>query len=343
MELRDIEIFLTLAEELHFTRTADRLRVSPARISQAIRKQERAVGAKLFERTSRSVRLTAIGERLYDDLRPAFRELREGMQRAKLAAQGGSEALRVGMLPGNAYDLRPYWEAFRVRHPQWTLRIRHNPFIGPFAPLRNGDVDVLVSWLPVEEPDLTVGPVVFTEPRVLLAALGHELSEHASVSIEALGDFGVLGPSAPLPDYWEDAFIPFQTPSGRPVARGPGRPADGRHPHHRRHRGVRPPPGRSRHAVLHPPRHQVPAHPRCPQPAVGPRLAQRRRVSADPRPGSGDPRPRPRRPLNRTGCGPTEGGSSDHRRRRGRAPACRSLPTRLTSRRLRRWPASRRR
>lgn len=221
MELRDIEIFLTLAEELHFTRTADRLRVSPARISQAIRKQERAVGAKLFERTSRSVRLTAIGERLYDDLRPAFRELREGMQRAKLAAQGGSEALRVGMLPGNAYDLRPYWEAFRVRHPQWTLRIRHNPFIGPFVPLRNGDIDVLVSWLPVEEPDLTVGPVVFTEPRVLLAALGHELSEHASVSIEALGDFGVLGPSAPLPDYWEDAFIPFQTPSGRPVARGP--------------------------------------------------------------------------------------------------------------------------
>ncbi|MEW9551177.1 LysR family transcriptional regulator, partial [Nonomuraea sp. NPDC050783] len=43
MELRDVEIFLTLAEELHFARTAERLRVSPSRISQAIRKQERQV------------------------------------------------------------------------------------------------------------------------------------------------------------------------------------------------------------------------------------------------------------------------------------------------------------
>jgi DNA-binding transcriptional LysR family regulator len=221
MELRDIEIFLTLAEELHFSRTADRLRVSPARISQAIRKQERLVGAKLFERTSRTVRLTAIGRQLYDDLRPAFRELRQGMRRARQTAQRDPEVLRVGMLSTNAYELRPYWEAFRARHPRWTLRFRHNPCIAPFEPLRNGEIDVLVSWLPVQEPDLTVGPVLFTEPRVLLAAPGHELAEHDSVSIEALADYGVLGPSAPLPDYWEDAFIPFHTPSGRPITRGP--------------------------------------------------------------------------------------------------------------------------
>jgi DNA-binding transcriptional LysR family regulator len=221
MELRDVEIFLTLAEELHFSRTADRLHVSPARVSQAIRRQEREIGAKLFDRTSRSVRLTAIGERLYGDLLPAYRGLRDSVQRARLAARGATAVLRVGMLPGNAYDLRCYWQAFRARHPQWGLQIRHNPFISPFEPLRNGTLDVLLSWLPVEEPDLTVGPAVFTEPRVLLAAPGHELAVHQSVSIEALGDFAVLGPSAPLPDYWEDAFLPFHTPRGRRVERGP--------------------------------------------------------------------------------------------------------------------------
>ena len=46
MELRDIEVFLTLAEELHFGRTAERLHVTPARVSQAIKKQERAIGAR---------------------------------------------------------------------------------------------------------------------------------------------------------------------------------------------------------------------------------------------------------------------------------------------------------
>lgn len=221
MELRDVEIFLTLAEELHFSRTADRLRVSPARVSQAIRRQEREIGAKLFDRTSRSVRLTAIGEQLYGDLLPAYRGLQDSVHRARLAAQGTTAVLRVGMLPGNAYDLRCYWQAFRARHPRWGLRIRHNPFISPFEPLRNGTVDVLLSWLPVQEPDLTVGPAVFTEPRVLLAAPGHELAVHQYVSIEALGDFAVLGPSAPLPDYWEDAFLPFHTPRGRRVERGP--------------------------------------------------------------------------------------------------------------------------
>ncbi|MCA2221070.1 helix-turn-helix domain-containing protein [Nonomuraea aurantiaca] len=58
MELRDIEIFLTLCEELHFGRTAERLHVTPARVSQAIKKQERRVGAALFERDNRRVALT---------------------------------------------------------------------------------------------------------------------------------------------------------------------------------------------------------------------------------------------------------------------------------------------
>jgi DNA-binding transcriptional LysR family regulator len=58
MELRDIEIFLALAEELHFGRTAERLHVSQARVSQAIKKQERRIGGTLFERSSRQVRLT---------------------------------------------------------------------------------------------------------------------------------------------------------------------------------------------------------------------------------------------------------------------------------------------
>ncbi|GAA3164734.1 LysR family transcriptional regulator [Nonomuraea salmonea] len=73
MELRDIEIFLTLAEELHFGRTAERLHVTPARVSQAVKKQERRIGAALFERSSRAVALTPIGRQLFADLAPAYR------------------------------------------------------------------------------------------------------------------------------------------------------------------------------------------------------------------------------------------------------------------------------
>ncbi|MEU4700147.1 LysR family transcriptional regulator [Nonomuraea dietziae] len=219
VELRDIEIFLTLAEELHFGRTAERLRITHARVSQAIKQQERKIGADLFYRTSRTVRLTPIGEQLRDDLRPVYRELHESMRRASLAAQGKTGVLRIGMIPSFAHDLRPFWDAFRARHPQWGLQIRHNLFVEPFKPLRSGAIDVLVAWFPVEEPDLTAGPVIWTEPRALMVAAEHELVERESVCLDVLGDYGVCGPSVALPDYWENTAVPFSTPRRGAVPR----------------------------------------------------------------------------------------------------------------------------
>ncbi|MFJ4799062.1 LysR family transcriptional regulator [Kitasatospora purpeofusca] len=219
MELRDIEIFLTLAEELHFGRTAQRLYVSTARVSQAIKQQERSIGAELFQRDSRNVRLTPAGEQLRKDLVPIYRGLKESLERARMAAQGKTDVLRIGMIPANAHELRPYWETFRTRHPQWGLRLRHAPFVDPFAGLRRGDVDILVSWLPVLEPDLVTGPRMFDETRVLAVSLDHELAGRASASLEMLGDFRTTF-SEGLPDYWGDAYTPPHTPKGRVIERG---------------------------------------------------------------------------------------------------------------------------
>ncbi|MFD3534134.1 LysR family transcriptional regulator [Streptomyces sp. NPDC058664] len=219
MELRDIEIFLTLSEELHFGRTAERLHVSAARVSQAIKKQERSIGAELFERTSRQVRLTPVGEQLLSDLRPVFQSLKASVERARLTARGKTDILRVGLMVTNGHELRPFWDAFRSRHPDWGLRLSHNGYIDPFAPLRAGEIDLLLTWLPVEEPDLTVGPVLFTEPRVALVATDHRLAGRSSVTLEAFADHGVVGPDGPQPDYFENAFVPFSAPSGRAIER----------------------------------------------------------------------------------------------------------------------------
>ncbi len=219
MELRDIEIFLTLAEELHFGRTAARLHVSQARISQSVKQQERLIGAALFSRTSRMVKLTPVGEQLRSDLLPLYHGISTSLQRARLAAKGVADTVRVGMIPSFANDLRPVWDTFRTRHPQWSIRIVPNSFLDPFSPLRRREVDALIAWLPVEEPDLVAGPVVYTEPRVLATAPDHPLTQHERVSVEVLGnDHGVATARPHLPEYWEDAYIPFQTASGRPIA-----------------------------------------------------------------------------------------------------------------------------
>ncbi|MEU4733043.1 LysR family transcriptional regulator [Streptomyces sp. NPDC023588] len=218
VELRDIQIFLVLAEELHFGRTAQRLHVSQARVSQAIKKQERRIGAELFTRTSRAVRLTEIGRQFRDDLQPVYAGLHDSMERAQLAARGITAQLRVSLMPFNVAELHPYWKAFRARYPHWGLRVRQATFTDVFGQLRSGAMDVLVAWLPVEEPDFTVGPRLCTDSRILSVAADHPLAGRDHVPLELLADFPhatALG----LPDYWEDSYLPFHTPRGRTIER----------------------------------------------------------------------------------------------------------------------------
>ncbi len=219
MELRDIEIFLTLAEELHFGRTAERLHVTPARITQAIKKQERQIGALLFERSSRSVRLTTVGEQLRNDLLPHYEGFTYSLRRAKMAATGQTAVLRVGLMPFNISELRVFWDEFRERHPMWQLRLRRMHYTDPFDQLRSGEYDAVVLWLPVREPDFVVGPTLFNDARVLAVADDHPLADRKTVTLEESADY--VHAMAPLAvRYWEEGYLPFTTPGGRPIHRG---------------------------------------------------------------------------------------------------------------------------
>ncbi|GII52242.1 LysR family transcriptional regulator [Planotetraspora thailandica] len=218
MELRDIEIFLTLAEELHFGRTAERLHVSVAAVSKAIKKQERSIGVELFARDSRNVRLTPVAEQLRDDLRQLHQGLTRSLERARLAARGKTGTLRVSLFPANLQELRRYWETFRSRHPQWELRLWMSGYADPFAQLRNGEADILVTWLPVEEPDLTVGPRLFAETRVLAVAADNALAKWSTTTLEAASDYRHVS-AEPVPSDWFNQYIPELTPKGRSIDR----------------------------------------------------------------------------------------------------------------------------
>jgi DNA-binding transcriptional LysR family regulator len=221
VELRDIEIFLTLAEELHFGRTAQRLHVSSARVSQSIALQERRIGAALFKRSSRAVALTPIGAQLRDDLAVGYHTIRTGLERATEAARGVSGTVRLGVMGAVGHELRAVIEAFQTRHPGCDVALREVHFGDPFTALRSGELDLVVVWRPVREPDLVEGPVVLIEGIHLAVWQGHELAGRESVSMEDFGDrvFADAGPRAPR--YWTEALLPTRTPAGRPILRGP--------------------------------------------------------------------------------------------------------------------------
>lgn len=208
MELRDIEIFLTLAEELHFGRTAEKLYISPPRVSQSIAKQEKRIGAPLFERTSRKVTLTPLGAQLRDDLEAGYRRILEGVEAATNAAIGGPNTVTFGVMGPMWQDLAPITAVFRSRFPQVDFRLREIRIDDPFTPIRNGDVDVALLWLPVDEPDLAVGAVAFTEPIVLMVGRAHEFADRASVSLDELAGCSILPSGLPVPEYWEAAVTP---------------------------------------------------------------------------------------------------------------------------------------
>lgn len=221
VELRDVEIFLTLAEELHFGRTAERLHVSQARVSQAIAKQERRLGVALFDRTSRRVALTPVGRRLREDLQQALDLLHAGLARAQAAGPGTSRTLRLGVFGHAGHELRPLVDAFRTRYPGSDIHFGEINGHDAFTALRSGEHDAHVLWLPVAEPDLTVGPTVLVGGRVLAVSADHPLADRGTASLEDLADNHVvdLGPDAP--EYWVASMAPTRTPLGRRIPRGP--------------------------------------------------------------------------------------------------------------------------
>ncbi|MBW5424118.1 LysR family transcriptional regulator [Streptomyces sp. BG9H] len=216
-----METFLTLAEELHFGRTAERLLLSQARVSQTLKKLERKIGAPLFERTSRVVRMSPLGRQLYEDVAPLHAQLEAAVARAKDAARGVEGELHVGFLGSGAGSLTASILAtFRERCPGCEVTMREAQFRDPLGALRAGEVDLLFTCLPVQEPDLAVGPVVIEEPRLLAVPLGHPLAGRASVSLEELAGETFFGVVNGAPAYWWDFHVPPRTPGGREIRRG---------------------------------------------------------------------------------------------------------------------------
>lgn len=225
MEQRDIEIFLTLADELHFGRAAERLHVSTARVSQTIKKLERHIGAPLFERTSRRVEPTPIGRRLGDELRPAYEEIQVAIDRAMTAARGVRGTLRVGFIgAASGRFVLEVVEAFRAEHTDCEVSLRENQFGEGLGPLRGGEIDMALATLPVRgtrQADLTAGSVLVEEDQLLAVPARHPFARRPSVSFADLARTKVLRTPPAIPDYWDQALVPQHTPNGRPVERGP--------------------------------------------------------------------------------------------------------------------------
>jgi DNA-binding transcriptional LysR family regulator len=220
VDTADIEIFLILAEELHFGRTAERLHLAQPRVTRVIAALEGQAGGKLFERTSRRVRLTPLGARLRDRLQPVYTQLIAAFDDARHAAKDKTGELRIGFtLTTQGEAMTRLASAFEADHTGCRAVLSEVDLSRPYEALRKGEVDVLVNWLAVDEPDLTVGPVIDYRERLLAVGRTHPLAKRRIVDVEELADYANTGFIQSLPRALVDAIMPPRTPSGRPVRR----------------------------------------------------------------------------------------------------------------------------
>lgn len=232
MDLREFEAFLAVADELHFGRAAARIHVTTTRVSQSVRALERRVGGPLFERSTRRVRLTPLGEQLRADLDPAYRAMQEALRAARRRTSGSTSVLHLGFATTmsrtisaeliDAFKQRhPNCELRRSAHPAWHMHVHEKPDFGA--------TELFVTWAPTDPevaraPGWEVGPALRRVNRALVVAQHHPLADRASVDVEELADYDLLYPGGAEPASgrmagYEDAWTPPATPAGRPLRR----------------------------------------------------------------------------------------------------------------------------
>jgi DNA-binding transcriptional LysR family regulator len=194
MELRQIRSFLSIAETLHFGRTAELIHLSQPALSLQIRALEQEVGVRLLERNRRKTTLTAAGFAFRDGAAAATSQLEQAIRRARLAASGKLGLLRIGFVSTAGNEILPnIVRQFRESNPEVEFALRNILTAEQVQMLETGSLDIGFLRVPIgEHSDLDV-VTVHREPFVLVVPSSHKLAKRKRVRLgEAAGQDFVM-------------------------------------------------------------------------------------------------------------------------------------------------------
>jgi len=187
MELRQIRSFLSVAETLHFGRSAELIHLSQPALSLQIRALEEEVGVRLFERNRRKTTLTAAGLVFRDDAAGVVSQLDQAIRRARLAADGKLGLLRIGFISTAGNEIVPNLvRRYRESSPEVVFSLRNILTTDQIQMLSAGSLDIGFLRLPIgEHPELEVVKV-HREPFVVVTPLSHKLAKRKRLALHEL-------------------------------------------------------------------------------------------------------------------------------------------------------------
>ena len=180
MELRQLTGFLAVAEELHFGRAAERLHIVQLAVSQQIQRLERELGAELFHRSPRRVRLTGAGERFLPEARAVLAAVEKA--RSVVAAPAG---LRIGTSAGLGTHLDRVLAAIAERVPGMSVELFSLPAGERLARVAGGGLDAAFVRSAEPPPGVRVLPL-WPDPLVAALPAGHPLAARSEIDLAEL-------------------------------------------------------------------------------------------------------------------------------------------------------------
>ncbi|WP_253905040.1 LysR family transcriptional regulator [Arthrobacter sp. H14] len=189
MELRWIEAFIAVAEELHFGRAAERLRMAQSPLSQTIKKLERSLGSPLFDRNTRTVSLTAAGHSFLPHARRIVDELDLARRAAGATEHEVYGRVAIGFSGAlNHLTLPPLTRALRTKHPNIALSLVDRVMTDEAVQqLSHGSLDLAFVGLPMET-SVVQHRAISIETLKAVLPLDHPLAADAEVDLAELAD-----------------------------------------------------------------------------------------------------------------------------------------------------------
>lgn len=189
MNLRHLRQFMILAEELHFRKAAERLDMTQGPLSLAIQALEEDLGTRLFDRTRRSVQLTAAGQALLEDVPGILERIESTRNHVRRVVTGESGRLELGFT--SASSLLPFFpqaiNAYRVSSPKVAVTLKELPSNLQIQSLLANQLDAgLLRSRTADKVSELVFKHLLDEPLVVAMSEGHRLAHHPDVSIEEL-------------------------------------------------------------------------------------------------------------------------------------------------------------
>ncbi|ENW87095.1 DNA-binding transcriptional regulator HcaR [Acinetobacter indicus] len=214
MELRHLRYFITVAEELNFSKAALKLYTAQPSLSQQIKDLEEDVGVKLLHRTKRKVELTEEGAVFLEQARLTLAQADKAVAMARQVSQAKQQMLRIGFVPVAEMKIFPYvLPNLRVQNPDLKIELLSMNNNDQMKAIKKGELDITFTRHNFNSDEIE-SQFVLREPLIFILPKDHPLAKYERIPVKALNGIDFIIPAAEQSQNLHDMILNFAKTNG---------------------------------------------------------------------------------------------------------------------------------